>query len=360
MIKEQQIKYNSDFEEISKQLSEKGKFNDQKENIELIFFEDKNNLKNKENNGNQDNIDQDKMAMKNNGYIVGKYKDIYIGCLSNNEFDSREKFGLNRYFNDIFYIGQWKENKKEGIGFLKLNENIGYLGHFSDNQINGFGMLYYKDIGSFYFGEFIDGQMDKGIYYNCDKSLFYHGKFINGKKNDNLCAYFDINNNNIYIGEVKDDIFIQGYLSLCSITEEKIGNEITTNFSCDKLIYFDKRNPDNIKYEHYCYFDSDFLDELQNAFMAIFEVDLNIKDIHDNYIAFFENLENIVYNDSYTEYIDRYNPLENYNIENTFIKNYEIYYKRFLKSQEKLDLKKYENIFKDGPKIDADLKEEIK
>jgi len=352
MIKEQQLKYNSDLEDILRQLSEKGNYIDQIENIELNFYGDKQLLKDKDNNEIQ-NETKDKKE-----YIVGKYKDIYIGCLSINKIDSREKFGLNKYFNDIFYIGQWKENKKEGIGFLKINENILYLGEFSKNQINGFGMIYYKDKGYFYFGTFIDGQMDKGIYYNNEKSLFYHGKFKDGKKNDKLCTYFDINNNNIFIGEVKDDNFIRGYLSLCEITEEKKGNEIYTNFSCDKVIYFDKNDPNNVKYEHYYYFDNDFSDMLQNLFMSIFEVDLNLKDIYDNYVAFFENLENIVYSDSYTDYNDRYNPKDNLNLENSFIKNYNAYYKRFMKSQEKLNIEKYEDIFKGEPKMNLDLKME--
>ena len=354
MIKEQQLKYNNDFESIIKKLSEEGKYIEQVENIELNFDGDKEILKNKENN------EIHNKSKEITHYIMAKYKDIYIGCLSINQLNSREKFGLNKYFNDIFYIGQWKENKKEGIGFFKINQNILYLGQFSNNQINGFGMLYYKDIGNFYFGTFIDGQMDKGVYYNNEKSLFYHGKFKDGKKNDKLCAYFDINNKNVFIGEVKDDIFLRGYLSLCIITEEKEGSDILTNFSCDKAIYFDKTDPNNVKYEHYCYFDNDFNDKLQNIFISIFETDLTLKDIYDNYVAFFENLENIIYNDSYTDYIGRYNPQDNMNIENSFIKNYNLYYKRLMESQQKLKLEKYENIFKGEPKINMDLKKEIK
>ena len=48
------------------------------------------------------------------------------------------------------------------------------------------------------------------------------------------------------------------------------------------------------------------------------------------------------------------------NIENSFIKNYNLYYKRLMESQQKLKLEKYENIFKGEPKINMDLKKEIK
>ena len=197
--------------------------------------------------------------------------------------------------------------------------------------------------------------MDKGIYYNHEKSLFYHGKFKEGKKNDKLCTYFDIKNNNIFIGEVKNDIFIRGYLSLCEIIEEKIdNNRITTRFSSDRAIYFDKTKPNKPRYEYLHSFESAFATNLQNLFINIFEVDLNLKDIYYNYVVFLENLENIIYNDSYTEYIDMYNPLESTNVEKSFLKNYEVYYKRFIQSQEKLNIEDYDDIIKGEPKINIE------
>ena len=348
MIKEQQLKYEFNSEEILNQISKDGKYIEQNNLIQINYFGDKQDLNNKENTENQD---KDK-----NNYLVGKYKDIYIGCLSINNPESREKFGLNKYINDLFYIGQWNNNKKEGIGFFKIKQNILYLGQFSNNQLNGFGMLLYKDKGYFYFGTFIEGQMDKGIYYDNEKSLFYNGKFKDGKKNDNLCTYFDVSNKNIFIGEVKDDIFIRGYLSLCEIIEEKIdNNRITTKFSCDKAIYFDKTEPDKPRYEYLNSFDVDFAMNLQSIFIDIFEVDFNLKDIHYNYVAFFENLENVIYNDSYTEYLDMYNPLENTNVEKSFLRNYEIYYKRFIQSQEKLKIEEYKDMINGEPKMNNNI-----
>lgn len=348
MIKEQKLIIGNDNEEILKILLKEGKYTKKDEDIELKYYEDKQILKDKE----QENFKDD----GNKSYIVGKYKDTYIGCLSNNSLNSREKFGLNKYINNYFYFGQWQENKKEGIGFLKMEENILYLGNFSNNQIHGFGILYYKKEGYIYFGTFIEGQMDKGIYYNIEKSLFYHGKFINGKKNDKLCTYFDIKNNNIFIGEVKNDIFIRGYLSLCEIIEEKIdNNRITTKFSSDKAIYFDKTEPDKPRYEYLNSFDIDFAMNLQSIFIDIFEVDFNLKDIYYNYVAFFENLENIIYNDSYTEYLDMYNPLENTNVEKSFLRNYEIYYKRFFQSQEKLNIEEYKDMINREPKMNTNI-----
>ena len=354
MIKEQKLNLISNSEAILKQLSEGQKFVDPKENIQIRFYGDKQLLNNKLDDGNPKEND-DKQQ-----FLVGKYKDIYIGCLSINKPDSREKFGLNKYYNDYFYFGQWNKNQKNGIGFLKINDNILYLGEFLNNQLNGFGMLYYKDTGCLYYGGFNDGEIDKGIYYDIKKSLIYHGSFKDGKKNDKICSYFDIINRHIFIGEVKDDIFIRGYLLLCEINELKKSTEICTDFSCDKFFYFDKSDPKNIRYEYNIFFDTELNDLLENLFMTIFEADFELCDIHDNYIAFFENLENIVYNDSYTEYIERYNPEGSSFFENTFIKNYTIYYQRFLQIQEKIKLNDFENIMTGEPKINKEIKNYIK
>ena len=355
MIREQSLKYNLESQEILKQLSEGGKWSDQNENIELNFFGDKEILKNKQINDNQEK-DKEKI-----NYVVGKYKDFYIGCLSINNFESREKFGLNKYFKDYFYIGQWKENKKEGIGFLKMNENILYLGEFSNNQINGFGMIYYKDLKYFYFGTFIDGQMDNGIYYNAQKLLFYHGKFKNGKKNDKLCSYFDVKNNHIFIGEIKDDIFIKGYLSICKITEDKEENEVQTDISIDKIIYLDKTNPNETKYKYFYQFVPEFYDKIQNIFFNVFQEYFNIKNNHENYnLAFLRNLEKTVQNDSYNKYLERYNPEEKFNLENNFINGYEKYHNSFIESELNLNLKEHESILNSEPLIQNDLPTELK
>jgi hypothetical protein len=333
-----------------KQLSEGLKYVDPKENILINFYGDKQLLKAKLGEENQKKVD-DKQE-----YLVGKYKDVYIGCLSINNPYSREKFGLNKYYKDYFYIGQWNNNQKNGIGFLKITDNILYLGEFLNNQLNGFGMLYYKDTGCLYFGSFNNGEIDKGIYHDTKKRLIYHGSFKDGKKNDKLCSYFDINNKHLFVGEVKDDIFIRGYLLLCEINEFTKSTEIYTDFSCDKFFYFDKSDPKKIKYEYNQNFENELNDDIGNLFLIIFEADYELCDIHNNYIAFFENLENIIYCDSYTDYIERYNPEESSFIENTFIKNYKIYYQCFLQIQNKIKLNDFANIIMGEPKINKDKK----
>ena len=348
MIKEQKLKINS--EEVLKQIKINGKYLNKKDNIEIEYYGDKNDLENKEDKN-----------IKINNYFVVKYKNIYIGCLSIYEPYLREKFGLNKYIKDIFYFGQWKENIKEGIGFLKVKDDTSYLGEFSKNQFNGFGMLNLKSNNFFYIGNFIDNLMDSGIYYNNKTTFFYNGKFKNGKKNDKLCSYFDFNNNHIFIGEVKDDIFIRGYLSICKITEEKNEKESQTNISIEKVIYFDKTDSNKTKYEYFYNFESEFYENIQSIFLNVFEEYFDLKNIHESYyLAFFEKLENIVYNDSYNDFLDRYNPEEKYNLENNFIKNFELYNKKYVQLEKKLNLEKYESIINSEPIIQKDFKIDIK
>ena len=345
MIKEQKLKF-IDRDEIIQQIKLNGKYLNTNDKIEIEFYGDKNILE-------KDNFSKN---IEDN-YLVGKYKNIYIGCLSLAKPFSREKFGLNKYFKDIFYLGQWKENLKEGNGFLKVKNEIIYLGQFSKNQFNGFGILNNGLNNKFFLGNFIDGQMDCGIYYNNKTSVFYNGKFIDGKKNDKLCSYFDYNNNHLFLGEVKDDVFIKGYLAICKISEEKKENENQTNLSLEKVIYFDKSDPNKVRYEYYYYFDLDFYDKLQEIFFNILGGYFDLKNIHeDYYLTFLENLENTVYNDSYNEFLERYNPEEKFNLENNFIKNYELYYKRFIQLEKKLSLKNYESIINAEPIILNDVK----
>ena len=130
MIIEQKLK-NIDNGVVLQKIKSNGKYIDKNDNIEIEFYGDKDILDNKDTNGT-----------KHNNYLVGKYKKIYIGCLSLNKPFLREKFGLNKYFKDIFYLGQWKGNLKEGIGFLKVKNEILYLGEFSKNQFNGFYLFF--------------------------------------------------------------------------------------------------------------------------------------------------------------------------------------------------------------------------
>jgi hypothetical protein len=132
-------------------------------------------------------------------YIDG---NIYEG-----EFDNklnRNGIGILRYKNGDVYNGEWKNNKKNGKGFIYLNEkdyeiinnnillfdnnnikeifklNIRdyvFIGNFINDEKKGKGILFMKYKENFltiFIGEFNDKEMN-GIIY-----------FMNGLKNDNI------------------------------------------------------------------------------------------------------------------------------------------------------------------------------
>lgn len=372
MVEEQELTYGDGPRAIVNQLATEGEYfeketessEEKKENneetnikaIELKFFGDPSLLSGKRNRTNRSTFssleEKDKL-------IIGRYKDIYIGGLNLDDPSIREKFGLNKYKKDCFYIGQWKNNLKEGIGFLKISKNKLYLGEFKKNQIDGFGILYYKNLENIYFGTFEKGKFLNGVYYNDKKGLFYRGGFENNQKNDEFCTFFDIENQQIFVGGVKNDDFYKGYVSFCEVVESMNSeNENCTDFSAQTILYFDKSNKDNVVYKHYFTFSNDFYIRIQDIYSKIFGADYNIKDLHENLVAYFNNLENVIYNSSYLNNISRYVPdedIKNVNsIENIFINNYKVYYERINKSQEELNLDDYRDIMK-GPELNPEF-----
>ena len=279
-------------------------------------------------------------SIENNNIV--KYKDIYIGGVSPN-FNLRQGFGLNKYENSSsFYLGQWENNMKEGNGFLKIDENTLYIGSFHLNQFEGFGILYYKSHDTFYLGEFQNGTFSKGIYCNISKELYYRGKFVQSKKSDSFCTFLEKNNRHLFLGEVKDDVFIKGYLCLYQINETERHNEngeddILANFDTDEIFYFDKTDEKNISFIHYYEFENEFKNKIQENMKKIFEVDYRfgykVKDIID----YFKYLESLVDDDDHN-HLEGYNKDDDKSLEKFFLSNYNYYYNIFEETQEEMDI----------------------
>ena len=180
MISEQEINMEQNKKDIFQKLYETGVYEEPKRIIK--YFGNKNQIpleeeenKIEENEGNNSNILL--MAEDARNYLLFiNYENIYIGAVSINDLSRRENFGLNIYSDDCFYIGRWKDNMKEGVGFLKINENLMYSGNFSSNQFNGFGFLYDKAKNNLFFGEFNNGEYSEGIFYNIENEYIYRGK----------------------------------------------------------------------------------------------------------------------------------------------------------------------------------------
>ena len=149
--------------------------------------------------------------------------DEYQGELKNN---IPEGFGKYTWQNGKYYIGQWKNGKKEGKGAKYAQasngkDRITYEGDFHNDLYDGKGKYTFSN-GEYYIGEWSKGERNgKGKEYYNDNKLRYDGDFVNGKYEGNGEYYFE--NEEYYIGQ-----FLEG---------KRHGN--------GKLFYKDK----NIKYE---------------------------------------------------------------------------------------------------------------
>ena len=366
MIIEQEIKFEHDSDNILKEIYQKGSIEEKYPNSIIIikYYGNKSQIPLRV---SQKNDDEDKENILNqddprNDFLFIQYKDLYYGALLLKDLYKRENFGLNLYSENSFYIGRWKENMKDGIGFLKIDENLMYVGNFENNQFNGFGVLLNKTNKDLLFGEFNNGECEEGIFYNMETEYFYRGKIKNGQKNDELCTFFDTKNGYLFIGEIIDDEFNKGYLGFCQIDDNNNnnndGNESDfITFNVQKIFYFDGLGADNKTFIHYYAFTPEFFEKIQDIMFSVFQADYNLKDQNKNWIEYFAELENIKNNPNYYN-LENYNSFNNEQcIENEFISNYYNHYQDFRTGQKDIYIREHEN-FLMQPQILSDMKEE--
>ena len=286
-----------------------------------------------------DNLDELSKVLINknderNFIIFVKYKNIYIGGLSIFDFQNREGFGLNKYLinKESFYIGNWKRNKKYGIGFLKIYNNHLLFGNFKENQINDDGFYHNKDNGNLFFGLFNNGKFIEGFYYNLNKEIYYIGNFINNKKNDDFSFYINYKNQKVFIGEMKNDIFIKGYIFILKIEETK--NDIISKIK--SIIYKNNDNSfSNISKKN---------KNLNNFVYFIIKTINKLKEIFKNVKILLSELENIYDDNVYNNRIGRYNSIENsFSFENDLINNYNKYSKILIDIKREINIQNIKN-----------------
>ena len=343
MISEQEINMEQNKKDIFQKLYETGVYEEPKRIIK--YFGNKNQIpleeeenKIEENEGNNILL----MAEDARNYLLFiNYENIYIGAVSINDLSRRENFGLNIYSDDCFYIGRWKDNMKEGVGFLKINENLMYSGNFSSNQFNGFGFLYDKAKNNLFFGEFNNGEYSEGIFYNIENEYIYRGKIKDGKKNDNLCSFFDTKKGYLFIGEIIEDEFNKGYVYFTKMKEVNQNTDI--EFNIIKIFYFDGLGKNNKVFLNDDVFTGDFYKKLEKIGTNIFEHDSNLKDQNLMYTKFFNDLNALKDADRYYN-VDNYNSFKDETcIESEFINYFYNIVVEFQTGQEQMNLKDYEN-----------------
>ena len=124
------------------------------------------------------------------------------------------------------FEGQYKDGKKEGIGFSYYdNGNVSYKGYFRNDLEDIFGFMYNSSGKLFYVGHISKGQKKGfGIYYAYDqngrKLYQYSGNWVNDEKIDGyLLKKFP--SGNYYFGYTK-------MLVYQTFMKYKLGNIIYT------------------------------------------------------------------------------------------------------------------------------------
>ena len=170
-----------------------------------------------------------------NGKIVYPNSEIYQGeC---NEDGIQIGKGMMKYNNGEIFIGNWKNNKKNGKGLLcfEINDMDLFNKNF-DIIKNNIVKIFELDFGNnFYYGDFVNDIMDgKGILFmkkneNNMKDLIYEGDFKNNKKHGKGVIYFNKNlfseiymENDIIISQKKKERNCENCEDKLILSEQKI------------------------------------------------------------------------------------------------------------------------------------------
>ena len=111
---------------------------------------------------------------------------MFFGDFVGDKFEGSGNFSEQKY---NYYIGEWKDNLRNGKGILYFKNGDKYLGDFINDKANGYGKGIYEN-GNYYIGEWKNGLMHgKGIMYYKNGDIKYDDEFIEGIPN-NYCLIY--------------------------------------------------------------------------------------------------------------------------------------------------------------------------
>ena len=144
-----------------------------------------------------------------------------------------EGYGIYYYNNNKIYLGEWKNNKKNGYGEFIFGDKL-YVGYFLMDQKDGFGISYWKNNDKLYIGFWKNNKRNgfgKIVFGNKIKyGVWDNEKKIEGFNNDEEAFNYLENNNLIdyrkYFEFDKEEIinyldkyYEENFISPCIISE---------------------------------------------------------------------------------------------------------------------------------------------
>jgi hypothetical protein len=138
------------------------------------------------------------------GEIIYKNKNIYEGQFKNGYIDG---YGKKTYKNGDVYEGEWKEDKKDGKGIMKYINGVVYEGEWKNNKKDGNGTFYYND------GNKYKGIWERNKLINYTQKIMPNGDIYDGEwKKDKIIKITrkTTQDGNIFEGEFKEYKFIRG------------------------------------------------------------------------------------------------------------------------------------------------------
>jgi len=137
-------------------------------------------------------------------YYYGTSDPLQPGSRYVGEFKENLRNGIGRYFlpNGSVYDGQWRDGVMNGLGIFTWPDNSMYDGVWKDGKRNGQGLLKKAD-GFVYDGQWVNNTMEgrgSAIYPNGQR---YEGSFSNGRREGRGTIVFT--NGAVYEGRFRDD-----------------------------------------------------------------------------------------------------------------------------------------------------------
>jgi hypothetical protein len=139
-----------------------------------------------------------------------KYKDggMYIGELKNDKKDGRGKMIFSG--GDI-YEGEWVNDKQHGRGKMIWANGASYIGFFDNNEKSGIGEYVWND-GASYLGEWRDNKFYGYGRYRWTDGRIYHGLWESGKRSG-IGILVDKNGHRYEGGFLNDKLHGKGVLT---------------------------------------------------------------------------------------------------------------------------------------------------